>query len=129
MSTRETLKAIHDRGELIPWLNGETEALYMDATCQLGPYFSCKPENYTFRAVPKPVLRPWTWEEFMSHVDCWFRWGSGSLAVRVVAVDEKNHTMLFSTFHAHRNPQLIFESMQYLDADGTWKICGELTNA
>jgi hypothetical protein len=74
MGHRETLRAIRDRGDLDPWLNGETECLFDNELCRRAPIFTARPERYTFRPKPAPPkLRPWTWDELWAHRDCWFR--------------------------------------------------------
>jgi len=30
-------------------------------------------ENYEYRIKKNPTVRPWTKEEFLKHIDCWFR--------------------------------------------------------
>ncbi len=75
MSARETLKAIHDRGDLLPWLEGKTEICAADTGEKIdSPGFNAwGPEVFTFKPIPEPKYRPWTWAELWERSDCWFR--------------------------------------------------------
>lgn len=122
MTTRETLKAIHDRGDLLPWLNGETECLCHGGLCT-NPQFTEEPSTYTFRPIPKATLRPWTAEELWQHRDCWFRRKDGlSAAWRPTTFGEE---CLLSGIA----PSTLLETFEYTADGETWQACGVMETA
>jgi hypothetical protein len=124
MTTRETLKAIHERGDLLPWLNGETECIHYQTGANYdNAEFRGSPSVYTFRPKPAPPkLRAWTWDEFWPHRDAWFS-KSGCTWTRIERIDTPT---AMSRLYIH-DRWIDLESLskfKYLDTDGTWKPCG-----
>jgi hypothetical protein len=124
-TTRETLKAIHERGDLLPWLNGETDYYFNGEKDYLGCSlnFDSNPEKYTFR--PKPALRPWNSVELWEHRDCWFcEKGYRELPSRIV---DMNLASVVAAFVADTDVSAIrlLADWEHLAADGqTWLPCG-----
>jgi hypothetical protein len=124
MTALETLRAIHARGDLLPWLNGKTE-LWHTGTIMESPNFRDPPYMYTFRPKPAPPkLRPWNEFELMSHRDDWFRRkGVGSNWLRMERLNDDCSQAMFSDIW--RTPGDLCERWEVLAADGQiWLPCG-----
>lgn len=121
MGTRETLAAIHARGDLEPWLRGETDCVYS------GEIITCidygDPSDYQFRPKPKPVLRAWTWEELWERRDCWFKHKTNNQRSRMMGYGIKS--MYLGTGDMWTLEEMM-ASLEYLAPDGTWQPCGVL---
>jgi hypothetical protein len=125
-TTRETLKAIHERGDLLPWLNGETDYYFNGEKDYLGYSlnFDSNPEKYTFRPKPAPPkLRPWNEFELKSHRDDWFRRKTGCGAMYHPVQIGPGARIEFD--HCIADADELCRSWEHLAADGqTWLPCG-----
>jgi hypothetical protein len=123
-TTRETLKAIHERGDLLPWLNGETECVNCNSVIE-HPGFNCPPDHYTFRPKPAPPkLRPWTWDEFWPHRDTWFS-TNRCVWTRIERIDTPSAQRRLFIHDGWIDLITLMEKYEHLAADGqTWLPCG-----
>jgi hypothetical protein len=119
-TTRETLKAIHERGELLPFLNGETDCIINGRIANDADFYS-SPSLYTFRPKPAPPkLRPWNEFELKSHRDDWFRRKTGCGAMYQIGPGAR-----IEFDHCIADADELCRSWEHLAADGqTWLPCG-----
>lgn len=129
-TTRETLKALLDRGDLLPWLNGETEIFYDGMPASAPSFGQAAAHHYTFRPKPAPpakVLRPWTWDELWEHRDCWFRDKDRHGHISRIQGFFDGNTNTAHIFGYYYEVESLCKGYEYLDADGEWRECGEWT--
>lgn len=130
MSARETLKAIHDRGDLLPWLEGKTEIYAADTGEKIdSPGFGgWGPDVFAFRPIPEPQYRPWTREELWLQRECWFRHKTTRVIWRASAVDTNPSRLVTLGYNNewHGSCELLAD-YEYLDpTTGEWLPCGVL---